>query len=54
MFVSFMLVFYLLFILIRLDVWVDLQHDLTRMADKACSSVVLAQLQIAFTLECDN
>ena len=26
----------------------DLQHDLTRMADKADGSVVLAQLQVAF------
>ena len=32
----------------------DLQHDLTRMADKADGSVVLAQLQVAFLWECDN
>ena len=32
----------------------DLQHDLTRMADKADVSVVLAQLQVAFLWECDN
>ena len=30
------------------------QHDLTRMADKAESFVVLAQLQVAFLWECDN
>ena len=32
----------------------DLQHDLTRMADKADCSVVLAQLQVAFLWECDD
>ena len=32
----------------------DLQHDLTRMADKADGSVVLARLQIAFLRGCDN
>ena len=32
----------------------DLQHDLTRMGDKADGSVVLAQLQVAFLWECDN
>ena len=32
----------------------DLQHDLTRMDDKADGSVVLAQLQVAFLWECDN
>ena len=32
----------------------DLQHDLTRMADKADGSVVLAQLQVAFLWECNN
>ena len=32
----------------------DLQLDLTRIADKADGSVVLAQLQVAFLCECDN
>ena len=32
----------------------DLQHDLTRIADKADGSVILAQLQVVFLLECDN
>ena len=32
----------------------DLQRDLTRMADNADGSVVLAQLQVAFLRECDN
>ena len=32
----------------------DLQHDLTRMTDKADGSVVLAQLQVAFLWECDK
>ena len=32
----------------------NLQHDLTRMADKAEGSVVLALLQVAFIRECDN
>ena len=36
------------------SVWDDLQHDLTRMADKADGSVVLAQLHVAFLWECDN
>ena len=31
-----------------------LQHDLTKMADIADGSVVLAQLQVAFFCECDN
>ena len=36
------------------SVYDDLQHDLSRMADKADGSVVLAQLQVAFLWECDN
>ena len=32
----------------------DLQHDLTRMADKADGSTVLAQQQVVFLWECDN
>ena len=32
----------------------DLQHDCTRMADKAAGSVVLAQLQVDFLWECDK
>ena len=32
----------------------DFQDDLTRMADKADGSVVLAQLQVTFLWECDN
>ena len=36
------------------SVYDDLQNDLTRMADKADGSVVLAQLQVAFLWECDN
>ena len=35
------------------SVYDDLQHDLTKMAE-ADSSVVLAQLQVAFLWECDN
>ena len=31
-----------------------LQHDLTRMADKADASIVLAQMQVSFLWECDN
>ena len=36
------------------SVYDDLQRDLTRMADKADGSVVLAQLQVAFLWEYDN
>ena len=36
------------------SVYDDLQHDLTRLADKADGSVVLAQLQVAFLWECHN
>ena len=32
----------------------DLQHDLTRMADKADDSIVLAQLQVAFLWESND
>ena len=35
-------------------VYVDLQYDLTRMADKADGSVVLTQLQVAFLWDCGN
>ena len=43
-----------LFCLCLESVKYDLQHDLTRMADKTDGSVVLAQLQVAFLWECDN